>query len=61
MLGDGAYNTFECYKAAYLKRANLVVPPRKGAVINDEGDHWLRKRNESISEIIGLGETTKTR
>lgn len=55
VLGDGAYDTFECYKSAYERGYELLVPPRSGAVLKDGDDPWVKKRNESISEIIGLG------
>lgn len=53
-VGDGAYDTWECYKSAYERGQKLIVPPRKGAVFNEE-EPWQKMRNEAISEIIGLG------
>ncbi len=35
-IGDGAYDTWDCYKAAYEKGQQLIVPPREGAVFNEE-------------------------
>lgn len=55
VLGDGAYDTFECYRSAHERGCELLVPPRSGAVLKDGDDPWVKKRNESISEIIGLG------
>lgn len=55
VLGDGAYDTFECYRSAHERGCELLVPPRSGAVLKCGDDPWVKKRNESILEIIGLG------
>jgi hypothetical protein len=55
-IGDGAYDTWDCYKTAYEKGQELVVPPRAGAVLHEEKEPWHRKRNDAIRQIIGLGE-----
>lgn len=55
VIGDGAYDTFECYKSAYESGAKLIAPPRSGAVVKDQKKPWARQRNEAILEIIGLG------
>lgn len=54
-IGDGAYDTWECYKMADEKGQKLIVPPREGAVINEGNEPWHKARNESIHQIIGLG------
>jgi len=54
-IGDGAYDTWKCYKAAHDKEQKLIVPPREGAVFNEGDEPWLRARNDAICEIIGLG------
>jgi len=54
-IGDGAYDTWDCYKAACQKRQKLIVPPRDGAVFNEEGNPWQKARNDAICQIIGLG------
>jgi Transposase DDE domain len=54
-IGDGAYDTWDCYKAAHEKGQRLIVPPREGAVYNDGNEPWIKARNNSICEIIGLG------
>lgn len=42
-------------KKAYEKGQKLVVPPRKGAVFNEEEKPWQQARNDAICQIIGLG------
>lgn len=54
-IGDGAYDTWNCYKAAYECSQKLIVPPREGAVFNDGNEPWLKDRNNAISQMIGLG------
>lgn len=54
-IGDGAYDTWECYKSAYEKGQKLIVPPREGAVLNKTGKPWCQPRNDTICQIIGLG------
>lgn len=54
-IGDGAYDTWDCYKAAYEKGQKLIVPPREGAVFNLEKEPWQNLRNDAICQIIGLG------
>lgn len=34
VIGDGAYDTWECYKEAYEKGQKLIIPPRDRAVIH---------------------------
>jgi hypothetical protein len=54
-IGDGAYDTWDCYKVAYEKGQKLIVPPREGAVFNEEEEPWHKARNDAICQIIGLG------
>jgi hypothetical protein len=54
-IGDGAYDTWDCYKAAYKKGQKLIVPPREGAVFNEKEEPWQKARNDTICQIIGLG------
>ena len=54
-IGDGAYDTWDCYKTAYQKGQKLIVPPREGAVFNREEQLWQKARNDAVSQIIGLG------
>lgn len=55
IIGDGAYDTMECYRAAYEHGASLLTPPRQGAVIRDRNNPWEIPRNQAIAAIIGLG------
>lgn len=54
-IGDGAYDTWNCYKAAYDKGQKLIVPPREGAVINEDEEPWMTARNDAICQMAGLG------
>lgn len=54
-IGDGAYDTWDCYKSAHTKGQQLIVPPREGAIFNDEEEPWQTARNDAICQIIGLG------
>lgn len=54
-IGDGAYDTWNCYKAAHERGQQLIVPPREGAVYKKGDEPWLKARNDAICEIIGLG------
>jgi len=54
-IGDGAYDTWDCYKMAYQKGQKLIVPPREGAVFNEEEEPWQKARNDAVCQIIGLG------
>ena len=55
VIGDGAYDTMECYKAAYEHGAELLTPPRKGAVMREGKKTWEANRDQAIAAIIGLG------
>ena len=54
-IGDGAYDTWNCYEAAFEKGQQLITPPRQGAMYSKEEEPWRKDRNNAISEIIGLG------
>ena len=55
VIGDGAYDTNDCYQSAYERDAKLLVPPRQGAVMREtEGAPWITDRNESLAQIIGF-------
>lgn len=55
--GDGAYDTKAFYQAVTSKGGKVIVPPRRGAVVNEElaDTSPLVARNKSIMEILGLG------
>ncbi|MGH2612126.1 MAG: IS5 family transposase, partial [Rhabdochlamydiaceae bacterium] len=54
-IGDGAYDTWNCYKAAHEKGQILIVPPREGAAFNEGEEAWQEARNNAINQIIGFG------
>src|SRR5579863_2282951 len=55
--GDGAYDTRMFYETVASKGGKAIVPPRRGAVVNEKLPEAspLAARNHSILEIIGLG------
>lgn len=55
IIGDGAFDTKSCYRTAYEKGIELLTPPRQGAVHSDGSDPRIKARDDSLSEIIGLG------
>lgn len=61
VIGDGAYDTLNCYKAAYEQGADLLTPPRQGAVIRSEFNPWEKGRNQAIAAIIGLGNSEEAK
>jgi len=52
--GDGAYDT-AAMKRLIEEHAKLLAPPRSGAVVNETDKASEMERNESILQIIGLG------
>lgn len=54
-IGDGAFDTMNCYKAADNSGISLLTPPRQGAVHWTGDNPWDKNRNMAISEIVGLG------
>lgn len=55
VIGDGAYDTRDCYKAAHECGKELLVPPRAGAKFTEKEEPWMMGRNNAICQIIGLG------
>lgn len=55
VIGDGAYDTWECYKGAYESGQVLIVPPREGAVYHEQEEPWQKARNDAVCQITGLG------
>lgn len=55
IIGDGAYDTFDCYKASHTLGGKLLTPPREGSVPKEDPEPWEEERNRAIFEIIGLG------
>jgi hypothetical protein len=60
-LGDGAFDTVNCYKTADDEGITLLTPPRQGAVYWPGDSLWEKTRNRAISEIMGLGGDDKAR
>lgn len=50
---DGAYDKEGCYQKLYEKQIDPIVPPQRGAILHHEA--WMKSRNDSIQEIMGLG------
>lgn len=55
VIGDGAYDTWECYQAAHENGQKLIVPPREGAIFHEKEEPWQKARNDAIRQIKGLG------
>lgn len=55
--GDGAYDTKSFYGTVISKGGEVIAPPRRGAVLNEEqkGCAAFVARNKSVLEILGLG------
>lgn len=59
IIGDGAYDTKNCYKSAHDYGKEMIAPPRSGAVFNKSNEPWMTSRNDAICQIIGLGNNEK--
>ena len=46
---DGAYDSRECYRAIDNKKAEAVIPPRKGSTLWK--DEYLRSRNSNLRGV----------
>ena len=44
--GDGAYDSRQCYRAVYERKALPIIPPRKGSTL--WGDEYLKERNKNL-------------
>lgn len=51
--GDGAYDSRQCYRAIYKRKALPVIPPRKGSTL--WGDDYLKDRNSNLRGVRKLG------
>jgi hypothetical protein len=50
---DGAYDSRQCYRAIHKRRAQAIIPPRKGATLWNE-EH-LEERNNNLQAVRRLG------
>lgn len=50
VIGDGAYDAIECYKAIHRRGAKPIIPPRKGAKPSGS-EPALRSRDQAIHRI----------
>ena len=57
--GDGAYDTRDCRKAIYIKRAVALIPPRKGAAFWERGHP--RNLVVSFQKLYGSNKPWKER
>lgn len=57
ILGDGAYDSKNCYEACASRKANPIFPPRNGAVIRQHGNCKKESlpRDQTIRDIRVLG------
>jgi len=51
---DGAYDSRECYRAINKKRAQPIIPPRKGSTTWK--DKYLEDRNSNVEGVKKLGQ-----
>jgi hypothetical protein len=51
--GDGAYDSRQCYRAVYKRKAIPVIPPRKGSTL--WGDDYLKDRNKNLRGVRKRG------
>lgn len=51
--GDGAYDSRECYRAIYKRKARPIIPPRRRSVL--WGNDYLRDRNSNLRQVRRLG------
>lgn len=61
VIGDGAFDTVNCYEAVDEMGMTLLTPPRRGAVHWPGDSLWEKSRNKAISEIAGLGDDDEAR
>jgi len=60
--GDGAYDKSPCYRKFRQRGIELITPPQRGAVLRDlEEEPWMKKRNEAIRTVTGLGNDEEAR
>ena len=53
VLFDGIADSKRCYEIAEKYNKSLLTPPKKGAILREEGGY--EKRNDVIKIIYGLG------
>lgn len=51
--GDGAYDSRQCYRAIYKRKAVPIIPPRKGSTL--WGDDYLADRNKNLRGVLRHG------
>jgi IS5 family transposase len=62
VFGDGAYDGIEFRRAIEKTGAEPIIPPPRGAIIHhDTEDDAVKKRNDAVCEIQGLGGTDDAR
>ncbi|WP_213156160.1 transposase [Neochlamydia sp. AcF65] len=60
--GDGAYDRQAFYRSSYVRGIDPVVPPRRGGRLSQETDKpWMKKRNDNLEVIQGLGGDNEAR
>ena len=55
VIGDGAYDTYDCHDVILERGAMPIIPPRRGAKAQRRFD-CFRERNHAIQRIAELGE-----
>ena len=62
VFGDGAYDGIRCRQEIEKIGAEAIIPPPRGSTIHpDTEDNALKKRDDAVCEIQGLGGTDEAR
>jgi hypothetical protein len=60
--GDGAYDTEFCHAEFHALDIEAIVPPKRGAILHDlTSEPWMKRRNDAIRAIAGLGNDDEAR
>jgi hypothetical protein len=51
--GDGAYDSRQCYRAIYKRKARPIIPPRQRSTLWE--DDYLKERNSNLRQVRKLG------
>jgi hypothetical protein len=51
----GAYDTEGCYQASAKHGCIPIIPPQKNAIFHKNAPQHMKRRNDSVLEILGLG------
>ena len=55
VFADGAYDGIEFRREVEKIEAEVIIPPPRGSVVHENPDGAMKKRNDPVLEILGLG------